>query len=87
MVAEILDEIGRRVAAFFAPYRDGIYLAEWWAMLLALIAICMLIGYFAQFKWVRAVLGILILIASAFVAGGMEMYRHIKGHGNRPRAH
>lgn len=77
----MLDEIWRRIAAFFAPWLDWLFVAEWWALLLAFIALCLLVGYFAQFRWVRAILGILILIATAFVAGGTEMYRHIKRRG------
>jgi uncharacterized membrane-anchored protein len=78
MISEIFDEIGRRIAAFFAPFLDWIFVAEWWLIFLIIFAVCAAIGYFFQFQWVRAVLGIVVLVAGAFVAGGTEMYRHIK---------
>jgi uncharacterized membrane protein len=77
-IAEIAQHLSGWFHGWFDPIRDWLFVAEWWALLLAFIALCLLIGYFAQFRSVRAVLGILILIASAFVAGGTEMYRHIK---------
>ena len=84
MINEALDAIEQRIAHWFAPLLDWLFVAEWWGLLLAFLILCLVIGYFAQFSYVRAALGFLVLLAGAFVAGGTEMFRHIRNE-RRPK--
>lgn len=90
MIQEFIDKIGTSIADWFHmiwdPWVAALILFEWWALFILFVIVCMVIGYFFQFKWVRAVLGVMILIAGAFVLGGTKMYRDLKPHiGERRR--
>lgn len=67
-------------AALIDPWIAGLILFEWWALFVLFVAVCMLIGFFLPFKWIRAGLGGMVLLALAFVIGGTKMYRDLKPH-------
>lgn len=48
-------------------------LIHWYVYLALFFVACSVVGWFFGFKWVRAGLGFLIIVASAFVAGGWKM--------------
>jgi|HubBroStandDraft_6_1064221.scaffolds.fasta_scaffold753014_2 hypothetical protein len=55
---------------------DPIY--EWYAFGLLFFAACGVIGWFLPFKWVRAGLGVALLLVGAFIAGGVKMHTEMK---------
>jgi hypothetical protein len=83
MFPDPFKELVKWFHGWFDPLMEYAYLAEWWVLLMILLAVCTVIGYFADFKWVKAVLGIVVLVAGAFVAGGTEMWRHVKNEGKK----
>jgi uncharacterized membrane protein YphA (DoxX/SURF4 family) len=82
MVDEFFNSVGQRlrdlVGGAYHSLIEPLYLLEWYAWLALILGACLLIGYFAPFKWVRAALGLILLLAGAFVAGGTAMYRHMR---------
>jgi hypothetical protein len=82
VVQEFIDAITARLQDIFGSawhwLIEPLYLLEWYAWLALILGGCLLIGYFAPFKWVRAALGLVLLVASAFVAGGTAMWRHMR---------
>jgi uncharacterized membrane protein YphA (DoxX/SURF4 family) len=82
MAQEFIDAIEQRIRDLFGGawhwLIEPLYLIEWYAWLALILGACLLIGYFAPFKWVRAALGLILLVAGAFVAGGTAMWRHLR---------
>jgi len=78
MINEFFDALTQRIAGLFAPLFDYLYLGGWYVALVALIVVCGIIGWFFDFKWVKVVLGVVVLIAGAFVAGGTTMLKHMR---------
>ena len=65
-------------SGLFHRLLDPLYLLEWYALLALAFLAAFTIGYFLPFKWVRASLGFVLLLAGAFVAGGTTMWRHLR---------
>lgn len=61
--------------AIWTPWAHALILFEWWALFILLVLVCLFVGFFLPFKWVRAILGGVIILAGAFVLGGTKMYR------------
>jgi hypothetical protein len=82
MIDEFLTAIEQRIREAFGGLFhwliEPLYLLEWYFLFALLFLACFTIGYFLPFKWVRAALGLVLLIAGAFVAGGTAMYRHMR---------
>jgi len=77
-IAALSDKIGGFWAALWAPISDAWPL--WWSYgVFGLILIgCFAIGFFLQFKWVRAGLGVVVLIAGGWLFGRATMYDEMK---------
>jgi hypothetical protein len=88
MIKELLDAIQQRLSEFFNPIVDWIFnpLWSWWAIFILIFAACVVIAYFLPFKWIRAALGFIVLLAGAWLAGGTMMYRDMKGRLEAERA-
>jgi hypothetical protein len=82
IVNELVDAIWRRICDALAPVLAPLILLEWWALLAAFAVLLAIVAYFLPFKWVRAALGGLLLLAGAFVAGGTRMYRELRRRGD-----
>lgn len=82
IVQEFIDGAWDKITGFFSgifdPVLNWLILLEWWGLLLLFVAVCGVIGFFLPFKWIRAALGGMILLAGAFVAGGTKMYRDLR---------
>lgn len=78
MTEGILESIKQWFINLWSPILNWLILLEWWGLLLLFIVFCGIIGFFLPFKWIRAGLGGLILLAGAFVMGGTVMYRDLK---------
>lgn len=78
MIDGILDSIQKRISDAFAGVFDYVFLAEWYVLGLALLAACVVIGYFAPFKWARAFLGFLLAMMAAFLAGLQVMFNRTR---------
>lgn len=77
-LAALGDKVGSFWAGLWAPISDAWPL--WWSYgVFGLILIaCFAIGFFLQFKWVRAGLGVVVLLAGAWLAGRATMYGDMK---------
>lgn len=53
-------------------------LVEWYFYAAIAFAIICVIGFFLPFKWVRAILGGIVLLGGMFLAGGHFMYRTLQ---------
>lgn len=82
----MIEGILNQIWAFFAdkwtqfinPWIADLLLMEWWALFVLLAGVCVFVGFFLQFKWVRAALGGIVLGALLFVLGGTKMNRDMK---------
>lgn len=82
MIKELLDGIQQRLsdgaAWLFAPFQ---FLIDWsplfghFALFVALIAFLLFVGFFLPFKWIRAGLGFVIVVAGAFVLGETNQFK------------
>lgn len=73
-----LDTISTRFVSLFDFIADPLW--RWYVAYGVLVIVCVFIGYFLIFKWVRAGLGFILLIAGAFVLGGRTMHNELKPH-------
>lgn len=80
-----LNSIHERVSGFLEPFFAYLYLSEWYVIGLAILAVCIVIGYFFSFTWVRAVLGFIVLLTGAFLAGGQVMFNHLRASKPKPK--
>lgn len=89
-IKSVLAEIGARISDYWlglwSPISDAWPL--WWSYgVFALIFIgCLLVGFFLQFKWVRAALGGVVLLAGAWLTGSVMMYGKMKAKLDAERA-
>lgn len=75
MIDEILNNIQARIVAFFGGFHiviDPIY--EWYFFGFLAFVGALVVGYFLPFKWVRAGLGVFLLLVGAYIAGGRQMH-------------
>jgi hypothetical protein len=77
IINEFLDKLWQRIAGAIDALLAPLILLEWWALLALFAFALVLAGYFLPFKWVRAGLGVLLMMGGAFVAGGTRMYRDL----------
>lgn len=78
MIKEFLDSIQQRIVDAFSGLAEFVYLAEWYTLGAIVLAVCLVIGYFFNFSWVRAFLGFVVLCFGAFLAGLQVMANHAK---------
>jgi len=83
VVASILDQVWMfivaRIEGLFGLLHIGfepgtIYLWEWYFWGFVFLLICLLVGYFFSFTWARAILGVMLMLVGAFIAGGRQMH-------------
>lgn len=83
MINEFLDNVQARISAFFTDWFGSWFawmhdpLTFWILCFVALFAACFVVGWFLPFKWIRAGLGGILVIAGAFLAGGIEMRKEM----------
>lgn len=85
MIKEFLDSIQQRIVDAFSGLAEFVYLAEWYTLLGVVLLAAMVIGYFLPFKWVRAGLGMIVLLMAATVAGVQAASNHFKLERQRDR--
>ncbi|RZN13908.1 hypothetical protein [Bradyrhizobium sp. Leo121] len=73
MINDIITSIEDRFTASFEWLFDP--LVYWFGIALLILIACIVISYFAPFKWIRAALGGVLVIVGAFLAGGVEMHK------------
>lgn len=78
MIKEFLDSIQQRFVDAFSGLAEFVYLAEWYTLGAIVLAACMIVGYFFNFAWARAVLGFIVLATGAFIAGLQVMANHAR---------
>jgi len=75
MINSILDQIWAYVLAALESIHIVINpLWEWYFWGFLFFIICLVIGYFLPFKYIRAALGVALLLVGAFIAGGYKMH-------------
>lgn len=82
MIKEFLDAIQQRLSDgavwLFAPFQ---WLIDWsplfghFILFAALIVFLLFVGFFLPFKWIRAGLGFIIVVAGAFVLGETNQFK------------
>jgi hypothetical protein len=82
LIDEFLTTLWRHISDTFSSLLAPLLLIEWWGLFGLFFVALLVIGYFLPFKWIRAGLGALLLLAGAFVAGGTKMYRDLKRRGD-----
>lgn len=78
MIKEFLDSIQQRIVDAFSGLSEFVYLAEWYTLGAIVLAVCLVVGYFFNFAWVRASLGFVVLAFGAFIAGLQVMANHAR---------
>lgn len=90
MIKEFLDGIQTRIGDFWsglwAPMFDGWPLWWSWGVFFLILLACLIVGFFLQFKWARAVLGIVVFGAAAWLFGRHTMYNEMKSKLDAERA-
>lgn len=90
MIQEFLDAVTSRVGGFWtglwAPMFDGWPLWWSWGVFVLILAACLVVGFFLQFKWVRAALGLVVGLAGAWLLGRHTMYNAMKAKLDAERA-
>ena len=76
MIDWLLTDLKGRFFDALSAVSGYVYLAEWYVALAALLAAFIAVSVFIPFKWPRAALGFLWLLAASFVAGLTVMFRH-----------
>lgn len=74
-----ISDVTSRISEFFTGWFDWLFspLWLWWGIGVGVfIALCA-IAFFLPFKWPRAIIGGIILLGGAFLAGGTTMYREM----------
>lgn len=77
-LAQLWAAIGYKWADLWAPISDAWPLVSAGGIFLAILAACLFVGFFLQFKWIRAGLGGVVLLAGAWLAGSVMMYGKMK---------
>lgn len=78
MIKEFLDSVQQRFVDAFSGLAEFVYLAEWYLIGVAVLVIALVVGYFFNLSWVRAVLGFIVLAMGAFIAGLQVMANHAR---------
>lgn len=88
MFEGFLDTIQQRIASAFSGVVSGVadyfYISEWFAIVLAIILACFVIGFFFSHPWVRAFLGFVVWGGVAFLVGMTIMFKHMRGRPKVP---
>lgn len=77
-IAAIKDAIASGFTVVASPF---VWLIDWspmfghFVLFVALIMVCLLIGFFLPFQWIRAGLGFIIVVVGAFVLGETEDFK------------
>lgn len=53
----VLTVIGSWFSGLFSGLSDYAYISEWWLLAAAVLAGCLLVGFFLPWNWARGVLG------------------------------
>jgi len=82
MIDEIIGKVGIAIKGFgltlFSPFQ---WLIDWsplfghFALFAALIVFLLFVGFFLPFKWIRAGLGAVIVVAGAFILGETNQFK------------
>ena len=83
MINEFLDNIQNRIHDWFQSLSDLAYLGGWYTLIGgAVIALAAAAWFFGPLpiigKWIRAGVGVVVLIGGAFLAGLQVMFNHDK---------
>ncbi len=78
MIKEFLDAIQQRFVDAFSGLSEFVWLSEWYILGFSVLIICLVVGYFFNFQWVRALLGFIVLAFGAFLAGLQVMANHAR---------
>jgi hypothetical protein len=78
MIKEFLDSIQQRIVDAFSGLSEFVWLAEWYMLGAGILVTCLVVGYFFNFQWVRALLGFVVLSFGAFLAGLQVMANHAR---------
>ncbi len=81
MINEFLDAIGGRIHDWFSGFLDLAYIGGWYSLgLVILLGVLALTWFFGALPviggWIRAIGGLLVLLAGAFLAGMTVMFNH-----------
>jgi hypothetical protein len=84
LIDDFLDSVQLRISEFFTGWFASWFgwlfdpLIPWYAYGAMAFAAALVIGWFFPFRWVRAVLGFLLLLVASFIAGGKVMHDKMK---------
>lgn len=76
MIDSILDAIISRFNATWDFVFDPLWVWYFWGIVALILA--GIVAFFAPFKWVRAGLGVALLLIGAYIAGGRQMHGTMK---------
>lgn len=76
LIDEFLDGIQQRIVGAWDFVFDPLW--KWYAIGFIIFICCVVIAYFAPFKWIRAGLGVFLVIVGAFILGGRTMHKQMK---------
>lgn len=85
LIKQFLDDIQSRIGDWFSSWLPSLVITEWIVAYVLFFAALVVVGYFLPWKIVRATLGGLLLIAGAFLAGGITMAREFKAMHDKDR--
>lgn len=68
----------------FDAVSDYIYISEWWLGFVVTLMVCVIIGYFLPFKWVRAALGFIVWTALVAAWVATIVWKHMRDEKKPP---
>jgi len=74
----ITDKLGSFWLDLWSPLSDAWPFWWSWGVFILILLACFVIGFFLQFKWIRLVLGVIVLGAAAWLTGRVTMYNEMK---------
>lgn len=76
VIGQVFDQIQQKFSDGWNAIFDPIYVWYFWGGVFFLGAIAAAV--FLQFKWIRAALGIAVLLVAAYIAGGRHMSQNMR---------